>query len=41
MGSVFKGVNLSVINNTVDGSDVRKQSLDFLLTWLLPKCDIH
>ncbi|KRZ47814.1 hypothetical protein T02_16439 [Trichinella nativa] len=25
MGSVFKGVNLSVINNTVDGSDGEKR----------------
>ncbi|KRX25287.1 hypothetical protein T05_11465, partial [Trichinella murrelli] len=37
MGSVFNVVNLSVINNTGDGSDVRKESLDFLVTWLLPK----
>ncbi|KRX50318.1 hypothetical protein T05_13557 [Trichinella murrelli] len=37
MGSVFNVVNLSVINNTVDGSDGKKASLDFLVTWLLPK----
>ncbi|KRY64936.1 hypothetical protein T4D_14537, partial [Trichinella pseudospiralis] len=29
MGSVFNVVNLSVINNTVDGSDVRKEAWIF------------
>ncbi|KRY92203.1 hypothetical protein T4D_15310 [Trichinella pseudospiralis] len=37
MGSVFNVVNLSVINNTVDGSDVRKDAWIFWGTWLLPK----
>ncbi|KRZ44038.1 hypothetical protein T4C_14164 [Trichinella pseudospiralis] len=41
MGSVFNVVNLSVINNTVDGSDVRMDAWIFWGTWLLRKCDIH
>ncbi|KRY94092.1 hypothetical protein T4B_3130, partial [Trichinella pseudospiralis] len=37
MGSVFNVVNLSVINNTVDGSDVRMDAWIFGGTWLLRK----
>ncbi|KRY99787.1 hypothetical protein T4B_1761 [Trichinella pseudospiralis] len=37
MGSVFNVVNLSVINNTVDGSDVERRFGFFRGTWLLRK----